>query len=823
MRTARAVCAALLCAAMVHAAQVKVKISSEPAGATIRVGSETCTGSCVLAFEKGSKQTIVATKEGFEEAKSVQTMQRNGQKIVVKLSPKKPTVKTGVLKDKRDGRAYKTVQVEDDWWMAENLAFNVKGASVCAGGNCKRFGRLYDWAATMDLESDYLSDLAAEFIAEVHQGVCPDGWHVPSEADWSRLIASGDGMQTAGEKLTPDGKLPGPGAQTLFWSARESAARDAQSATLRDGRKELTLGRSSKGSKNAVRCIQDRVGPPPPPKPKPVAKPEPKPEPKPADKLATGRMKDKRDGEIYRTVQIDGQWWTVENMRHGNGRCFKGKKQACKDGKAYGGEAAQKVCPAGWHLPTREEWESVQGYMGPLEGNKGFMATGSGKKSVWIESAGFWTSTREEKGKGWYGVTTSPEFDVAEGLEKNGPRGMMVRCVLGAKPAPAPAPGGEVAVKTGTFKDKRDGRSYATVVVGNQEWMAENLAFHAKEGSYCYEGKENSCKRYGRLYNWNAAMEACPADWHVPTDEEWERLKAAAGDDPGRALKARSGWKQAAAGASGGAGSDALKFGGMPSGLREGDDGTYARLVKEGDYWSSTPESEGRAWYYVLSSDDNDLGTNHEPKQNALAVRCVRGPVPEKVAFKSAASMAAKTAATTVGANEELLVDERDGKRYKAVPVGNAMVMAQNLDYASTGGSWCYEGKDENCEQFGRLYDWATARDICPAGWHLPTSEEWKAVKAAAAERVVEKLRSATWNNGQDEFGFNAKPAGYRYVALWGETWNGQGSSAYWWSSTATGSASASAVSIGSLPWVRSVVANVNSGYSVRCFKDSGN
>ena len=275
MRTANAVCAALLCVAMVHAAQVKVKISSEPAGATIRVGSETCTGSCVLAFEKGSKQTIVATKEGFEEAKSVQTMQRNGQKIVVKLSPKKPTVKTGVLKDKRDGRAYKTVQVEDDWWMAENLAFNVKGASIGAGGNCKRFGRLYDLAATMDLEPDYLSDLAAEFIAEVHQGVCPDGWHVPSEADWSRLIASGDGMQTAGEKLTPDGKLPGPGAQTLFWSARETAARDAQSATLRDGRKELTLGRSSKGSKNAVRCIQDRVGPPPPPKPKPVAKPEP--------------------------------------------------------------------------------------------------------------------------------------------------------------------------------------------------------------------------------------------------------------------------------------------------------------------------------------------------------------------------------------------------------------------------------------------------------------------------------------------------------------------------------------------------------------------
>jgi len=44
------------------------------------------------------------------------------------------------------------------------------------------------------------------------------------------------------------------------------------------------------------------------------------------------------------------------------------------------------------------------------------------------------------------------------------------------------------------------------------------------EDSYCYDGKVENCKTYGRLYTWEAAQRACPEGWHLPSDEEWYHL-----------------------------------------------------------------------------------------------------------------------------------------------------------------------------------------------------------------------------------------------------------------------------------------------------------
>ena len=118
------------------------------------------------------------------------------------------------------------------------------------------------------------------------------------------------------------------------------------------------------------------------------------------------------------------------------------------------------------------------------------------------------------------------------------------------------------------------------------------------------------------------------------------------------------------------------------------------------------------------------------------------------------------------------MTDSRDGQTYKTVKIGDQTWMAENLNYADSINtpsllerSWCYNDKKDNCKKFGRLYSYEQAKEICPEGWHLPSSNEYSQLMQFA--KTTGNLRSRDeWTDkggkGINFWGFNALPAGGR-------------------------------------------------------------
>ncbi len=167
----------------------------------------------------------------------------------------------------------------------------------------------------------------------------------------------------------------------------------------------------------------------------------------------------------------------------------------------------------------------------------------------------------------------------------------------------------------GIFVDSRDAEVYKTVKIGTQVWLAENFRYKC-EDSFVYDGIPAYAEKYGRLYTWNSAMKCAPEGWHLPTREEWSKLKTYVDDccnsDVSTSLKSKR-WDD---------GTDEFGFGALPAGSRCSFD-CFSDFSRRAFYWAATEYSEEHAYFRTLCSDEF-FNEGWFSKKYACSVRLIK-------------------------------------------------------------------------------------------------------------------------------------------------------------------------------------------------------
>ena len=210
-----------------------------------------------------------------------------------------PGIAYDSMTDFRDGQSYRTVKIGDQVWMAENLNYadSVKTPSLLKSNwcynnkveNCAVAGRLYTWAAAIDSVSLYDGGNGVDCgygkictIPAKVQGICPDGWHLPTRTEWNALFTEVGGKSTVGKILKSqtgwdgngtdeygfsalpaggrynNGCFNSDGFNAYFWSAEDEDYRlDAFIVSLYYNDGVANLSNLNKYNAFSVRCLKD--------------------------------------------------------------------------------------------------------------------------------------------------------------------------------------------------------------------------------------------------------------------------------------------------------------------------------------------------------------------------------------------------------------------------------------------------------------------------------------------------------------------------------------------------------------------------------------
>lgn len=360
---------------------------------------------------------------------------------------------------------------------------------------------------------------------------------------------------------------------------------------------------------------------------------------------------------------------------------------------------------------------------------------------------------------------------------------------------------GKTVKGSGEMVDPRDGRTYKTVAIGKQVWMAENLKFRGAAVEYSCPGDSTDadCDKYGALYTWNSALYGissvsahergvCPAGWHLPTYTEYNTLVSSVHetcDNAGICLKSESNWP------SDYKGSDKFGFGAIPTNLAIKGKSAYALFWTsnraDGVRLGSTYKSNSvDAVAFVIENsatyDSDDYAyPDFYSMTTPMYVRCLQGSAKkDSIAdfeddIKSSSSAAAYLSSAaqykksiTEGAkrykNKNVkygkYIDPRDSNEYLTVDLVGKTWMAENLRY-DKNLDLDDESDSASYYLYGSKYyidtDIKMPQGYCPEGWHIPSLAEWDLLVGNISP--IDLLANVSgWKRATNNSGFTLLP-----------------------------------------------------------------
>jgi uncharacterized protein (TIGR02145 family) len=300
--------------------------------------------------------------------------------------------------------------------MARNLNYAASG-SKCGNGSslsdantstCDTYGRLYDWATAMALPDCGYGTSCASQIGAKHRGICPSGWHIPSDAEWTTLTDYVGG--NAGTKLksstgwnaysgVPAGTdeygfsaLPGGygysgggfygvGNYGYWWSASEGNSSIAYGRSMDYYDEYVLYVNNYESYLYSVRCLKDEG------EPAKSSSSKPQVAVSSSSSVRSSGPSVSYEGETYQTVVIGTQTWMARNLNYAasGSKCYDNDPANCATyGRLYNWATAMAlpsicnssscssqinakhrgICPSGWHIPSDAEWTSLVNFAG---------------------------------------------------------------------------------------------------------------------------------------------------------------------------------------------------------------------------------------------------------------------------------------------------------------------------------------------------------------------------------------------------------------------------------------------------------------------------